>query len=170
MHTLCHPNLCELLIHEYSTGGKIKKKTITVIGRQTNVKVVSFLGSQLGNRFVALCKQAYVDYARERRSLGFTPRTEQVFARSFLEGCVTGLDKKLSEQNRPTETGLVLSRKEEIKNFIQEKVGEYREKKSNRSLGGELNKAFYDGYREGKNAEIYDGIENQNETIPLLSR
>lgn len=159
---LARNNLCELLATEERKGTRSASRKLTIIGRETNVKMVKFLASQLANRFVAFCRADYKAHRQQKIQSGYTPCTEDVFARNFLMGCVYGLSAKLKEQDRPTESGLVLSRKAENSKFIEENfdnLGVLKPKAS--SIGNR--QAFYSGYNKGKDVDIYEGIEKAKE-------
>ena len=97
---LAKNNLCELVANVVRVGSRSTGQSLTVIGRETNVRMVTFLATQLANRFVEFCQQEYASYRQRKIRMGLTPSSEAVFARNYLIGCVSGLSQRLKEQNR----------------------------------------------------------------------
>lgn len=164
---LANANLCQVL-REYSIQGnrKIPMKKL-VVGRRTNVDVVLFLASQLGNRLVAFCKAAYRQYVETKWEEGITAVPEQMFATNYLKGCVDGLARKLAEQNRPTEQSLVLSMNKEIDDFKEELYGKTKTAITRKQTVNHQD-AYVAGYHKGRDVDIYEGIENQKKEVLIL--
>ena len=160
MMVLSNANLCQTLRESARHGNRWIPDKLMVVGRKTNVDVVMFLASQLGNRLVAFCKAAYRKHVELKWAEGVTAVSEQTFATNYLMGCVAGLERKFEEQNRPTEQSLVLSRTQEIEDF---KKMLYGETKSARTAKQTVNHkdAFWEGYQKGRDVDIYEGIERQ---------
>ena len=159
---LAKNNLCELVANVVRVGSRSTGQNLTVIGRETNVRMVTFIATQLANRFVAFCRQEYASYRQRKIRMGLTPSSEAVFARNYLIGCVSGLSQRLKEQNRPTEMGLVLSRKAENDAFIKERFDNLGKLKAKTPVV-ENRQAFLDGYRKGKEVDIYEGIDKSRD-------
>lgn len=157
---LSDANLCHLMRESTKQGNRRVPLKIMVIGRKTNVDVVLFLASQLGNRLVAFCKAAYRKHVETKWKEGVTAVSEQTFAMNYLMGCVDGLRRKFEEQNRPTEQSLVLSRTQEILDFKQQQFGETKPARI-KSQTVNHQDAYKEGYQKGRNVDIYEGIEKQ---------
>ena len=157
---LSHANLCESLHHKKRAGRKVLENYIFIIGRETNVKMVSFLAMQLANRFVFFCKEAYKEYRMKQLYSGCAPLSEALFARDYLGGCVDGLSLKLEKEQNVTEQGLVLSRKAENDKFMDERFGKRTIAKDSKRKDMDED-VFWEGVEKGRNVDIYQGIEKE---------
>lgn len=157
---ICEYNMCRNLIISIPNNGRMKRSKFEIVGRKKNVEVVLYLISFLSHQFVAIGKRDYVKYKHDCVSkYGMKPKTITVYLKSFLYGCVVGLDNKFKDAQQRLEeevniTAIVLTAKTEIDNFLKgEKIGTARSPKSSIDPLCARN-----GISVGENIEICKGI------------
>ncbi len=160
VNVICKYNLCETLVVSTYRKKRYQKDKFQIIGRQKNVEVVLYLISFLSNKFYQTGKKEYPLYKHDclfRK--GVIPKTEIMYLRSYLYGCVIGLlDKLKAERNELQKqcdiTSLVVSSKAEIDDFLKgQNISTCRFNKP--SLERDCASR---GYITGKNIEINKGI------------
>lgn len=139
--------------------GKVEDVEYSVIGRKINREVVLYLVSFLGNRFIQIGKNSYPKWRMNyMMAQDFTAPTLTVYMKSFLLGCVAGLDEKLhSEQNNMDAdkvNALVKVTQSEIDQFLQNMdVKDARHRKLN-----VYESAMMEGAEVGRNIQIHKGM------------
>lgn len=148
---------------------KVVDTEFCVIGRKLNREVVLYLVSFLGNQFTRIGKNNYpkwkMDYIMQ---FGCTPPVIGVYMKSFLLGCVIGLDEKLKKEQDsiPSDkfNALVKINNAEIDEFIRAMdVKNARQRKVNA-----IETAVADGTEVGRNIQIHKGVAgNRKKTLML---
>lgn len=158
--TICEYNICRSLIVSIPKGCRMNRDKFQIVGRKKNVEVVLYLISFLAHQFVTIGKRKYPEYKHKCLwEYGVTPKTPAMYMKSFLYGCVIGLDKKLDSMKRELQetsnvTALVVASKAEIDEFLKdEKIGNARE--SQAKIDALCAK---EGVAVGKSIEISKGI------------
>ena len=158
---VCEHNMCHALIVSIMKDNfRMSRDKFKIVGRKKNVEVVLYLVSFLANKFYQIGKKSYPQYKHDCMfKYGVQAKGLGMYLRSFLYGCVIGLNDKfeLEKQELSKECdikSLVLSTKSEIEDFLKdEKISAARSSKANiDSLCASK------GYDEGKNVEINKGI------------
>ncbi len=159
--TVCKYNMCRsLIIISPGRTGRMKREKFRIVGRKKNVEVVLYLVSFLANYFYQTGKKEYAMYRNECLSrYSLKPKTLVMYLRSYLVGCVLGLNKKLDSerkelQNECNITSLVVSSKAEIDEFLKDTKIE-KSRASNQRID---DISAMRGYETGKNVEIRKGI------------
>lgn len=149
--------------------GKIVDVEYSVIGRKINREVVLYLISYLGNRFIQLGKNSYPKWKMNYiKTLGVTPPVLGVYMKSFLLGCVTGLDEKLRNEQDNLDTdkvnALVKVTRTEIDEFMRNlDVKNARNRKVNVFAS-----ALEEGEEIGRNIQIHKGVAgNKKKTLSI---
>lgn len=158
---VCEYNMCRPLVISTRKGNdRMSKDKFQIVGRKKNVEVVLYLVSFLSNKFYQIGKKFYPEYKHNCMfKLGIAPKGIGMYLRSYLYGCVIGLNEKFesekAELNKECDiTSLVLSTKSEIDEFLKdEKILNARSSKV------DIDKfCASQGYEEGRNVEINKGI------------
>lgn len=157
---VCEYNMCRNLIVSTRTNGRMKRDKFEIIGRKKNVEVVLYLISFLAHQFIAIGKRDYPQYEHDCIWMyGKHPQSLKVYLKSFLYGCVIGVNDKFEEGKKVLEketniTALVHTTKSEIDDFLKgEKIGKARDSKA------EIDTlCAMQGMTVGKNIEICKGI------------
>lgn len=162
--TVCEYNMCRSLIISRPKNYRMVRDKFQIIGRKKNVEVVLYLISFLAHQFVIIGKRKYPNYRYEYvRKYGITPKTLAMYMKSFLYGCVIGLNDKFSSMKQDLEetsnvTALVVASKAEIDEFLKnKKIGSAR--KSQAKIDGLCAK---EGINVGRNIEIQKGIHAES--------
>lgn len=140
-----------------------------VVGRKHNREVVSYLASFLCHQFIHIGRTGYPAYKLKYLKLtGQRPDALGKFMKSFLQGCVEGLEVKLHEEQRtlPQDklTALVKVEKAALDDFLKSMdIKDYRER--NKQFE-ELARA--DGWAAGYNVSIHKGVEGKSSTAGIL--
>ncbi len=130
---VCQYNMAKCLIVFSRSNTRLQRTKIQIVGRQKNVEVVIYLISFLANVFVQQGRKNYPEYKHDCFwKLRRTPLPPGRYMRSFLVGCIAGLDDKFKEMQNNLEesklTSLVLSTSKEIDDFLKdEKIGKVKE-------------------------------------------
>lgn len=154
-YVLCKHNLCRCYLYGKSY------KNLYLIGGSENLELVRWMKSMLADRYVELSKQEYKAYVQICNEVTFTkPKDIASFQRSYLMGCVAGLDDKLTTEKKAMEkevdttsmTALVLRNDAAITEYMQNKFGGVKSVKMNNTLTAKS--AYNIGYAEGKKTVI----------------
>lgn len=159
--TVCEYNMCRLLvISTRKDNGRMSRDKFQIVGRKKNVEVVLYLVSFLANRFYQIGKKEYPSYRHDCLfKFGRKPQSIAMYLRSYLCGCVFGLNEKFRSEKQQLQqecdiTALALSTRAEIDDFLKdEKIGKSRASSQNVD-----NVSAVRGYETGKNVEINKGI------------
>ncbi len=163
-------NMCSTLV--ISSGcSRMKRSKFQIVGRKKNVEIVLYLISFLANQFVIHGKKKYPYYKKEMLfKYGQTPLSQISYMKSFLAGCIVGLDEKFSESKQDIEkthdiTALIKSSKSDIEDFLKDqKIGTCRPSKESLDARVALS-----GVAVGKEIEIKQGIHSRvNEERMLI--
>lgn len=153
-------NMCRSLIISVPNNGRMKRSKFQIVGRKKSVEVVLYLISFLSHQFVSIGKRSYPQYKRDCMfKHGIYPKSPAVYLKSFLYGCVIGLDEKFEESKRSLEensniTALVLTTNTEIEDFLKDvKIGKARESTSAIDA-----LSAQQGITIGRNIEVCKGI------------
>lgn len=154
---VCEYNMCRSLIISISNNGRMQRSKFQIVGRQKNVEIVLYLISFLSHQFTSIGKTRYAQYKQE--CFKTRPQSMVIFLKSFLYGCVIGLNDKLKESknNLSSETGLtalIQVTDTEIDNFLKgKKIGPAKKSKAKIDP-----LSVKQGIHVGKNIEICKGI------------
>ncbi len=169
---VCEYNMCRNIIVSTRTNGRMKRDKFEIIGRKKNVEVVLYLISFLAHQFIAIGKRGYPQYQHDSIWMyGKHPQSLKVYLKSFLYGCVIGVNDKFEEGKKVLEketniTALVRTTKSEIDDFLKgEKIGKARESKAEIDTLCAMK-----GMEVGKNIEICKGIHAETVSEDLRLR
>lgn len=158
---VCEYNMCRsLIISIRKDSGRMSRDKFQIVGRKKNVEVVLYLVSFLANKFYQIGKKEYPSYRHDCLfKFGRRPQSIAMYLRSYLCGCVFGLNEKFRSEKQQLQhecdiTALALSTRAEIDDFLKdEKIGRSRARcESVDCLSANR------GYNVGKNIEINKGI------------
>lgn len=158
-------NNAEIFRTRYMSGKRINSVEYTVVGRKKNREVVLYLISFLANQFVNIGRKEYPEWKiKHIRNTGLTPPPIGTYMKSFLFGCVIGLNDKLKAERNTFDnqkiTALVKTEKAEIDEFMGNmKIGTARSRKPEL-----MTAALKQGIETGKNIEIHKGVENRTKS------
>lgn len=158
---VCEYNMCRpLVISTRKDNGRMSRDKFQIVGRKKNVEVVLYLVSFLANKFYQIGRKEYPSYKHDCLfRYGRTPQSLTMYLRSYLRGCVSGLNAKFLAEKRQLQqecdiTALVLSTRAEIDDFLKgEKIGKGRA--SSESVD---RLSANRGFITGQNVEINKGI------------
>ena len=114
-----------------------KHEQFEIVGRKRNVDTVLYLLSFLSNEFINIGLHEFPQYAKAMETLRMNNTNRASFMRSYLSGCVIGVNIKFNESKQQLNqdnsiTALTLSRKHEIDDFLKDRVMDsYKPRKSN---------------------------------------
>lgn len=160
VNCVCEFNLCTALVTSTYKKSRYTKDKFNIVGRQKNVEIVLYLISFLANKFYQIGKRDYPQYKHDCLFIkGIIPKTEYMYLKSYLYGCVLGLISKLRQereemQNECDVKSLVLSTRSEIDEFLKNKdirKGKFRKPELD-------NESARKGFVTGLNVEINKGI------------
>lgn len=98
---VCGYNMCRCLIISKFNNGRRKRSEFEIIGRKKNVEVVLYLISFLSHQFITIGKRNYVEYKHDCAwKYGKYPKSLIMYLKSFLYGCVIGLQKNWMKVKR----------------------------------------------------------------------
>ena len=149
--------------------GKVVDVEYSVIGRKMNREVVLYLVSFLGNQFIRIGKDSYPKWRlKYMMTSGITPPALTVYMKSFLLGCVAGLDEKLRSEQQDLDTdkvnALVKVTRAEIDEFLQNmNVKDARNRKVN-----VYESAMKEGEEVGRNIQIRKGMAAEKKKTLML--
>lgn len=153
---MCRP----LVVSTRKDNGRMSRDKFQIVGRKKNVEVVLYLVSFLSNRFYQIGKKEYPSYRHDCLfKFGRRPQSIAMYLRSYLCGCVSGLNDKFRSEEQQLKqecdiTALTLSTRTEIDYFLKdEKIG-----KSHKSSQNVDDISAANGYETGRNVEINKGI------------
>ena len=163
--TLSHFNYTYSLQSLHYNEKKHKgEKIFQIVGRKKNREVVSYLYSFLCHKFVTIGRQKYEGYKLNYiKSTGLTPPTLTVYMKSFLQGCVSGLWKKLEEERSSfgkNIIALVQSTESEINKYMENLNLKKAPKRRKSTYDAEI---YDEGYNTGSTIHLEKGI-GQNTT------
>lgn len=159
LYVLCKWNFCK----SFQMGNSYKK--LVMFGKKENLDTVKWLRSFLSERFVSFSKQRYNEY-KSTIQYAIHPITKGKYQRSYLLGCVDGLNMKLKkESNNDVELGnkitaLVVKNDALIMEYINDK---YNIKKGRSKKKYDF--ARYHGFMDGQNVDIHKPIENNIKSL-----
>lgn len=174
VEVVCDNNLCQMLIRsERSKTGNyhFRREKFNIVGRKKNVETVLYLISYLSYQFYTIGKKNYPQYKHDciwRK--GVYPHTLQTYLKSFLYGCVGGLDNRYRTMrtefaSNPKCTSLIVAYKKEIDNYLEDMdIGNL--KQSAQTINTDIWAA---GYKEGKSINLNSGLENFGKSTRQLN-
>lgn len=158
---ICEYNLCRVLIVSVAHNGRMKRSQFQIIGRKKNVEIVLFLISFLSNQFVMIGKRDYATYKKVCiLKYNMPPKTPAIYLKSFLYGCVLGLNDKFDKAKQQLEeisnlNALMLTTENEIDFYLKDEYIKAARKTSTPSIDPFSAKR---GIETGRNIEINKGI------------
>lgn len=151
-------------------------KNMVIFGKKENIEMVKWLRVVLSNCFVELSKKRFEEY-KKTANYAEHPIGIDTYQRSYLKGCVDGLNDKLREENKKDKeedvnfgakvTALVVRNKTAIDEYIRSK---YKVNKAHRSAE-KVNGIRMFGYGDGRNVSINKPISagrTQVDKVKLL--
>jgi hypothetical protein len=139
--SLCRHNYCQ------AVGCELRA---TIVGTQVNTAIVFDMFNCLRSVYMRAAKRYEAEYRQH------CPHPcPRLYVRSFLLGCVAGLDSKLDEPTDSACTALVIYHDRAIKKFLQNL--RIRDRKKRRAVAEE--EAYLEGYETGKNTPIRRSVE-----------
>lgn len=165
-HLIAESNLCKAIM----IGASRKdQQSFFLIGFDLNRELVKFIVPQLENRIRIMAKSSWKDYSSKEPLFilsGIEPTTNRnTFLRSFYNGAISGLAKKLYEEKEKYETQIsaMIKRTDlEIKNFV-DKI--FDDLKKSKDRGSSSYHGYSAGFKAGSKLEIRQGLnESQNKT------
>lgn len=169
LDVIAEHNNADIFRTRYNNGERKGEKEYTVVGRKANREVVLYLVSFLGNEFVKIGCREYPEWKINYiRNTGCTPPPVGTYMKSFLYGCVVGLNDKLRKEREQFDqnkiTALVKTEKAAIQSFMDNiGVTEARNRKSEL-----LDEAVVQGIRTGQNIDIHKGVANNRKPTSAL--
>ena len=153
----------------YNTSGNTQEVFYKVVGRKKNREIVLYLVSYLTHQFINLGQKTYPNWKYETLlQTGKTPPSRTLFMKSYLMGCVYGLDQKLNEEQKADAseklTALVKASQTEIDDFL---ANMNVKKGRSRSVSG-IDTAMAMGQEAGRNISLHEGIEGNTTRQKLL--
>lgn len=171
LYVLCKWNFCKCF----------KKKTVknlVIFGKKENLETVKWLWDVLAERFVSFSKRRYKEYKSTCEKLERTPVSMDRFQRSYLVGCVNGLNDKLESENKRDKeadadfstkvTALVVRNNAAIDEYISKKYTIKDTKAANVKM---VTPAMKMGYEDGLHTNInkpISGGKTQTKEVGLL--
>lgn len=171
LYVLCKWNFCKCFQY-----GKTYRN-LMMFGKKENLETVKWLREMLSSRFVAFSKTRFKEY-QKTREYAVKPISMDKYQRSYLMGCVAGLDAKLKEESDREKakdleygakvTALVVRNDTAVTQYIENKykVGKGTARKQKWDSAREF------GYRDGKNTELHkqvsSGAKAQADGVKLL--
>lgn len=166
---ICKWNFCK----SFNIGTSYKR--ILIFGERENVEMVKWLRSFLSEKFVKLSSERFKEF-KETEEFKRKPISKDKFQRSYLMGCVTGLEIKLKEESdrekKENESfgaklnALVVRNGAAIDTYVAEKykTGTGRASKTN------YDSAWESGVTDGKNTSIHKQVSTtvNNSDIKVL--
>ena len=163
VNCICKFNLCECLFISTYKKERYSADSFRIIGREKNIEVVLYLVSFLSNRFYQIGKKKYPNYKEKCFFMGCTAKSEAMYLRSFLLGCVIGLNDKLTSERREMcdrrdMMAVEVSSRSEIEDFLNgEDITEKKYKQPEVDLA-----CAKEGYNEGRIVEINKGLYSES--------
>lgn len=170
---VCDNNLCQMLIHsERSTTGNFhfRREKFSIVGRKKNVETVTYLISYLSYQFCTIGKRKYAQYKHDCIwKKGIYPHTETIYLKSFLYGCVGGLNNQYRIMRTeltadPKNNSLIVAYKKEIDEYLGNmKIGSL--KQGTPTIDREI---WIIGYKEGTSINLNSGLESHKQCVRQL--
>ena len=140
-----------------------------LVGRKKNREVVLYLVSYLAHQFINLGQKTYPKWKLETLIMtGKTPPSRSAFMKSYLMGCVYGLDQKLEAEQKTDAseklTALMKVSQTEIDAFL---ANMNVKKARSRTITG-IDTALAMGTEAGRNISLHEGIEGKTSGQKLL--
>lgn len=164
INVLCRENSCQHLLgwkydqHKYVRYHK-------VVGREKNVEIVLYLISFLSNHFLSAARTRKKKVCSNQILFQQKSLSTQQYMKSFLLGCVFGLEQKIEIEKKDFSasavTALSVRSTQEIEDFYEQEhmtIGTAR-KTTFKTLDVS---SFIEGKEVGENTEINHGIENKS--------
>lgn len=160
-YVICKYNFCKCFQYGNSY------KNLIIIGKPENLETVKWLKDMLAERFVEISNKKWKEYKQGiEYALSRGKISKDRFQRSFLMGCVGGLDvkmKEISERDKKEDidysnkvTALTIRNNSDIDEFIANKYDKIKYRRTATASGTEEAKRM--GYNEGKNTDIYKPV------------
>lgn len=154
--TISRFNFCKIVITN------TKKRTFMIIGTQANIDVCKYLIEMLTEKFVAIGKREYQNYAKDLY-YGQKAISYDAYVRRFCEGANVGLYHKLRAEAKEVQKeygearviSLVIFNDKAIENYIAEKIGPLGKGKA--SSNYKQDDVTAKGYRTGRNVQLNSG-------------
>lgn len=162
-------NSCQIIRTRTFNEDKLVDIIYKVVGRKQHRKVVLYLISFCAHQFIRIGKSNYESWKFGYiRSTGRIPPSLGIYMKSFLLGCVQGLDEKLEQEqhNFPEEKlkALVVTNKTAIAEFLNNM--EVKTAKS-KALKVDMD-ALEEGREVGRNIDLNKGIEDKSDKPSFL--
>lgn len=158
---LCKYNFCQSVSTKQFGSVRV---TFTVLGLKENVDTVLWLFRYLSDNFVKMGKHRYEVQKAGDDAFGVKTIQQDTFLRSYLLGCVIGLNAKLQREQQQLEsevgTSIILRNNEAVKEFMHQEFGENL--KSGRKISVKVDSAHFLGVRDGNNVTIRKGLTGEN--------
>lgn len=158
---ICKYNFCRSVQTKQRESARV---TFTVLGLKENVDTVLWLYRYLSDNFVNMGKRHYAVQKAGDAAFGINTRPQDTFLRSYLLGCVVGLNAKLEMEQRQLEsevgTSIILRNNEAVTEFMHQEFGENL--KSGRKISVKVDSAHFLGVRDGNNVTIRKGLTGEN--------
>lgn len=169
MDVVAEHNNADIFRTRYKSGTRKGETEYSVVGRKNNREVVLYLISFLAEKFINLGRSSFpgwkLDYIR---STGRIPPSLAVYMKSYLMGCVIGLNDKLEKERQQFDTekinALVKTEKAAIEAFMNDN-GVTEARRRNPEL---MDEVVRDGIITGKNVQINQGIGNHGKPVRAL--
>lgn len=158
---VCEQNLCRPLIIRTKHNGRMERSKFQIVGRKKNVEIVLFLISFLSNQFVMIGKRDYKEYKSVCiRKYDTIPKTPAIYLKSFLYGCILGLNDKFEETKKQFEetsnlTALMVTTGNEIDFYLKDEHIKAGRKNGTPTIDP---LSAIRGIETGRNIEISKGI------------
>lgn len=166
---LCKYNMCKCFIY----GSSYKR--LAIVGTKENMEMVKWLRGFLSEKYVALSKESYAKYIKDRKERiangnpkweDFeSPMSKDKYQRSFLVGCCHGLEDKLRKEREEDKrdaqigaqvTALVLRTDTAINKWVEDNWGKTGTTKA--GSREHFDSARAAGYTAGQNTDIHRPI------------
>ncbi len=165
MAVICENHLCNVYIRG---NGKM-----FIIGAEENVAVAKEFYLYLIKVFRRLSLESFNKAQNEAMANGkrYTEHGMRKYMRSYLEGCVYGLDQNYQSM-KPTseETGLVVCHQEMINDFLKNADFHVNEGKQRKRRNPDIMiDAFLDGEKDGKEVSLNQQLKGSNNKTKQIS-
>jgi hypothetical protein len=165
-YVICKYNFCKCFQYGNSY------KNLMIIGKPENLETVKWLKNMLAERFVEISNKKWKEYKLGLEYLlSGCKISKDRFQRSFLMGCVAGLDVRMKEMaERDVDysnkvTALTVCNNAAIDEFIANKYNKVKYRRA--TAGGDTEEARHMGYKEGRNTDIYKPISENRRSNTL---
>lgn len=155
-------NLCVSLVISKSKNNRYYKDTIQIVGEKINVEIVLYLIDFLSKSFYQISIEDYEIYKHNCIINKIIPKTQKIFQKSYMLGCVSGLYDKLTQEKNELNkivdtTALVIRNGDKLNKYLEKfKITKCKYKSKAAIDANSINM----GYKTGKNIIINKPIEN----------